>query len=521
MHRSGYAALGSGYAPIEGGAPQRHPARSAGALMAALNEIYRPSLALLTDFYELTMAAAALQSGIIGEETAFSVSFRQNPFGGGFTIAAGLDQVVEYLRRYRFDESDLAFLEAQRDGRGEPLFRDEFLEHLRRLELRLDVDAVPEGTVVFPWEPVLRVKGPVVPCLLLETPLLAILNFQTLVATKAARVCMAARGEPVLEFGLRRAQGFDGGLSASRAAYIGGCAATSNVLAGKLFGIPVRGTHSHAWVMLFDGEPEAFRAYAEAMPHNCTLLVDTYGSLEGVDHAIETGRWLRGRGGNLGGIRLDSGDLAWLSQEARKRLDAAGFADTLIVASNDLDERIIEALKVQGARIAVWGVGTRLATGAPDGALGGVYKLGAIRHPGGQWQHRVKVSDQGVKTSVPGVLQVRRYCDPGGRVSDCIYDEILGLPSEITIVDPLDHTRRRDIAPGTPGEDLLRPVFRAGELVCELPSLASCRQRAAEQLSALHPAVKRFLNPHQQPVGLEKRLFDLRAKLVLEARKLA
>ena len=488
--------------------------------MAAPADLYRPSLALLTDFYEITMAAAAWKSGIAGDEAAFTLSFRKNPFQGGFTIAAGLEPVIEYVARYRFDDSDLAYLAAQEDGRGAPLFEQGFLDHLAGLRLDIDLDAVPEGTAVFPWEPVLRVKGPIIPCMLLETPLLTLVNFQTLIATKAARVCLAAGGAPVLEFGTRRAQGFDGALSASRAAYLGGCAATSNVLAGKLFGIPVKGTHAHAWVMLFDDEREAFRAYAAAMPRNCVLLVDTYDSLEGVEHAIETGRWLRANGGELSGIRLDSGDLAWLSQEARRRLDAAGFQQTAILASNELDERIIESLREQGARIAVWGVGTRLVTGSDDGALGGVYKLGAVRRPGEAWVHRVKLSEQSGKTSVPGHLQVRRYRHDGEYLADCIYDELTGLPDRPIIVDPLDHTRRREIPAGTPGEDLLRPIFRHGELVYERPTLAACRQRTSDELALLHAGLKRFVNPHQFPAGLERNLFDLRTRLILEARGL-
>jgi nicotinate phosphoribosyltransferase len=481
---------------------------------------HRPSLALLTDFYELTMAAAAWKSGMAGEEAAFTISFRKSPFEGGFTIAAGLGPIIEHVAGYRFDDSDLVYLAAQRDGRGAPLFEPAFLDHLRRLELAIDVDAAPEGTAVFPWEPVLRVKGPVIPCMLLETPLLTLINFQTLIATKAARIYLAARGDPVLEFGLRRAQGFDGGLSASRAAYLGGCAATSNVLAGKLFGIPVKGTHAHSWVMLFDDEREAFQAYAESMPGNCVLLVDTYNTLEGVRHAIETACWLRAHGAELAGIRLDSGDLAWLSQEARRLLDAAGLERTVILASNELDERIIESLKEQGARIAVWGVGTRLVTGAGEAALGGVYKLNAVRRPGGAWIHRVKLSELSAKTSVPGLLQVRRFRSGDGHLADCIYDELSGLPSPAVIVDPLDHTRRREIPAGTPGEDLLVPVFRAGRLVYERPTLTASRQRTLGELGKLHGGVKRFVNPHQYPVGLEKGLFDLRTRLILEARGL-
>jgi nicotinate phosphoribosyltransferase len=484
-------------------------------------DLYRPSLALLTDFYELTMAAAAWKSGIAGTEAVFSVSFRKNPFAGGFTIAAGLDPVIDYLERFRFDEEDVAYLAAQRDARGAPIFDAGFLDHLRALMLTIDVDAVPEGTPVFPWEPILRVKGPVIECMLLETPLLTILNFQTLVATKSARVCLAARGEPVLEFGLRRAQGIDGGLSASRAAFVGGCAGTSNVLAGRLLGIPVKGTHAHSWVMLFDDEEEAFDAYARAMPGNCILLVDTYASLDGVRHAIATGRRLRAAGGELSGIRLDSGDLAWLSQEARRLLDEAGFERTAILASNELDEHVVASLKEQGARIVLWGIGTRLVTGAPDAALGGVYKLGAMRRPGAGWIHRVKLSEQSAKTSVPGVLQVRRFTRDGEDLADCIYDELTGVPARPTIVDPLDHTRRREIPEGTPGEDLLAPVLRAGRVACDRPPLEAVRARTLAQLARLHAGVKRFVNPHQYPVGLERNLFDLRTRLILEARGLA
>ncbi len=488
--------------------------------MSAMSDLYRPSLALLTDFYELTMAAAAWSSGVAREEAVFTVSFRKNAFGGGFMIAAGLDAVIDFVSRWRFDDSDLAYLGEQRDGEGGPLFDPGFLDMLARLEPEIDVDAVPEGTAVFPWEPVLRVTGPIVPCMLLETPLLTMTNFQTLVATKAARVSLAARGDPVLEFGLRRAHGVDGGVSASRAAYLGGCSATSNVLAGKLYGIPVKGTHAHSWVMLFDDERDAFEAYARAMPHNCVLLVDTYDSLEGVRRAIDTGRRLRERGGRLSGIRLDSGDLAWLSQEARRLLDEAGFHDTAIMASNELDETVIDSLKEQGARVTVWGVGTRLVSGAPDAALGGVYKLGAVRRPGGPWVHRVKLSEQSAKTSVPGMLQIRRFGSESGDLADCVYDELGGLPSPCVLVDPLDHTRRREIPSSTPGRDLLAPVFRRGRLVHERPSLAASRQRTLDELARLHAGVKRFVNPHQYPVGLEKGLFDLRTRLILQARGL-
>ena len=487
--------------------------------MTVPSRLYRPSLALLTDFYELTMAAAAFRSGHSEKEAVFTLAFRKSPFAGGFTVAAGLAQAVDFIEHYRFDEEDLSFLAAQHGADGKPLFDAPFLELLRRLELDVDVDAMPEGTVAFPQEPLVRVKGPVIPCMLLETALLTLVNFQSLVATKAARVSIAARGEPVLEFGLRRAQGIDGGLAASRAAYIGGCASTSNTLAARIFGIPASGTHAHSWVMLFDDEQQAFEAYAHALPGNCVFLVDTYDSLAGVRKAIDVGRWLRAQGKELVGIRLDSGDLAWLSIEARRILDEAGFQKAIIFGSNELDETIIQSLKDQGARIAAWGVGTRLVTGADDSALGGVYKLGAVRDgPSAPWRHRVKISEQSTKTTIPGVLQVRRYGDARGFLADVIWDELTGLPEAPLIVDPFDPTRRREIAAGTPGEDLLVPIFRGGRRVYEPPPLAASRARAAEQLAGFHQGVKRFVNPHRFPVGLERGLYDLRTKLVLDAR---
>jgi nicotinate phosphoribosyltransferase len=487
--------------------------------MPVPSSLYRPSLALLTDFYELTMAYAAWKTGIERKEASFALSFRTNPFRGGFSVAAGLEHAIDFVAHCRFTDEDVAFLAEQRGVDGEPLFDRAFLDHLRALEMDVDVDAVPEGTVVFPNEPLVRITGGVLPAMLLETALLTIVNFQTLIATKAARVCLAARGDPVLEFGLRRAQGIDGGLAASRAAYVGGCAATSNTLAGKLYGIPVKGTHAHSWVMLHGDEREAFMQYARALPGNCVFLVDTYGSLSGIDHAIEVGRWLRTQGKELVGIRLDSGDLAWLSIRAREKLDAAGFPRAAILGSNELDEHIIQSLKDQGARIAVWGVGTRLVTGQEDAALGGVYKLGAVRAgPGAPWEPRVKVSEQVAKTTIPGVLQVRRFVRHGEFLADAVFDEPTGLPSPCVIIDPVDPTRRREIENGTKGEDLLVPIFRRGRQVYAPPPLSDVRSRTAAQLARLHAGVKRFVNPHQFPVGLERGLYDLRLRLVLETK---
>jgi nicotinate phosphoribosyltransferase len=479
------------------------------------------NLALLTDLYQLTMAQGYFLSGRADDQAVFHLFFRKPPFGSGYTVACGLAEVVGYLDGLAFGSDEVDYLATLRGDDEQPLFVERFLERLRGLTLHVDVDAMPEGTVVFGQEPLVRVRGPILEAQLLETTLLTLVNFQSLIATKAARVALAAGGDPVIEFGLRRAHGVDGGLSASRAAYIGGCSATSNVLAGKRFGIPVRGTHAHSWVMSFESEPEAFAAWAEAMPNNTVFLVDTYDTLTGVRHAIEAGRALRARGFRMAGIRLDSGDLAWLSIEARKMLDAAGFADTTIVASNDLDEHIIESLKHQGAAVGVWGVGTRLVTGYDQPSLGGVYKLSAVRPAsGGPWRHRVKLSEQVAKVSTPGVQQVRRFRDPdsGLFVADVIYDEELGVSAPPALVDPLDPLRRRTLPDSLPWEDLLVPVLRAGRLTYHPPPASEARARTLTQLGGLSPSSRRLRNPHEYPVGLEVRLAELRARLVLEAR---
>lgn len=481
--------------------------------------LYGQSLALLTDLYQLTMAYGYWKLGVGEREAVFHLSFRKHPFNSGFTIACGLHAVIDYLRSLRFDDSDVQYLGGLTGNDGRPLVEPAFLDHLRSMRFACDVDAVPEGTVVFPHEPLVRVRGPILQAQIIETPLLTLTNFQTLIATKSARICLAARGEPVLEFGLRRAQGIDGGVSASRAAYVGGAAATSNLLAGKLFGIPVRGTHAHSWVMSFNTELEAFAAYADVLPNNGVFLVDTYDTLQGVRHAVEVGRKLRARGHEMIGVRLDSGDLAWLSIEARRILDEGGFPGAKILASNDLDEHIINSLKEQGARIGVWGVGTKLATAYDQPALGGVYKLAAVRDAEGRWQYKLKLSEQAAKISTPGVLQVRRYRNPAGEfIADAIYDEELGLTEPVTIIDPLDPTRRRVIEPDAAHEDLLVPVFRAGRLVYDPPTLDAVRARVQQQLAGFHAGVKRFVNPHQYPVGLERRLHELKTDLVLKAR---
>lgn len=477
---------------------------------------------MLTDLYQLTMAQAYFAAGLQSTEACFHLYFRENPFDGGFTLACGLEQAVEWLSEWRVHDDELAYLEGLTGNDGAPLFSAEFLESLAQMRFDADVDAVPEGTVVFPREPLMRVTGKLPVCQLVETALLNTVNFQSLVATKAARCRLAAHDDTLLEFGLRRAQGPDGGLSASRAAYVGGFDATSNVLAGQRFGIPVAGTHAHSWVMAFDSEIEAFEAYARAMPNNVTLLIDTYDTLEGARRAVEVGRRLRERGHRLAAVRIDSGDLAWLSVRVRSILDEAGFADTRIVASNELDEHLIASLKEQGARIDVWGVGTRLVTGWEQPALGGVYKLAAVRRPGGAWSPRVKVSEQTAKATAPGIQAVRRYRrDDGTLAGDMIYDELNRPAHAAEMVDPADSTRRKRFGTSHSAEELLVPVLREGRRVYELPALPDIRDRAHAQVAELDPSLKRFLNPHVYPVGLERGLNDLRTALVLRSRGIA
>lgn len=478
------------------------------------------SLALLTDLYQLTMAYAHWQAGTADREAVFHLFFRKHPFQGGFTVTCGQQPALDYLEAFRLSADDVAYLRTLTGNDGNPLFEPAFLAALADLRLDVEVDAVAEGTVLFPHEPILRVRGPILQCQLLETALLNLLNFQTLIATKAARIRLAAGDDPVLEFGLRRAQGVDGALAASRAAFIGGCDATSNVLAGKLYGIPVRGTHAHSWVMAFDSEREAFETYAAALPNNCVFLVDTYDTLRGVQQAIETGLRLRERGHELAGVRLDSGDLAWLSAEARKLLDAAGFEKAAIVASNDLDERLIKSIKEQGARVSVWGVGTKLATAYDQPALGGVYKLSALRAPGEGWQPKLKLSEQAVKISNPGIQQIARFSHQGQFVGDALWNELEPPPAEVTIVDPVDATRQKAFDATLEREDLLVPAFRAGRRVTAAEPLHDARKRVQSQLARFHDGVKRFDNPHSYPVGLERGLHELKTRLIRAARNI-
>lgn len=489
--------------------------------MHPITDLYRHRLTLLTDLYQLTMAYGYWKSGTSNKEAVFNMFFRKMPFASGFALACGLTYVIDFLHNFGFGEDDVAYLGTLQGNDGKPLFEPGFLDYLRDVKFSCDVDAVSEGTAIFSQEPILRVTGPIIQCQLLETTLLNIINFQTLIATKAARIKEAAGDRPVLEMGLRRAQGIDGALTASWAAHIGGCDTTSNVLAGKVYGIPLKGTHAHSWVMSFDSELEAFQEYAKAMPNNCVFLVDTYDTLQGVHHAIEVGRTLKAEGHTLVAIRLDSGDLAYLSQSARKMLDDAGFHDTAILATNDLDENIMASLNLQDAPISLWGVGTKLITAYDQPALGGVYKLSAVRQPGGKWQPKLKLSEQSVKISTPGIQQIRRFEQNGSYIGDAIFDELSPPEGDCTIVDPFDMTRRKIFAAGTKHKDLLLPIFRQGKQVYQAPDLATIRQHAQAELASLHSGIKRLLHPHQYPVGLDLHLHDLRTKLILEARGVA
>lgn len=472
--------------------------------------------AMLTDLYEITMAQCYWEQGKLDTQACFYSFYRENPFSGGYGVMCGTDQIASVIDGYGFTSEDIDYLSSLNTQAGTPMFDEGFLRWLEGLELTVDIDTVAEGSVVFPREPLVRVTGPLLQCQLLEPAILNGVNFQTLIATKAARVCRAAEGRPVSEFGLRRAQGPNGALSSSRAAYIGGCASVANVLAGKMYDIPISGTHAHSWVMSFPDELSAFRAYAASMPDNCILLVDTYDVEQGVRNAIVVAGELEAAGHKLLAIRIDSGDLAWLSKKARAMLDEAGFPDVGIILSNDLDEYTISSLNEQDAQYTGLGVGTHLASAYDQPALGGVYKLSAIKEKGDvEWQPRMKISEQLYKRTIPGILDVRRYIDGNGMFAgDLIYDVNDGVADAAVIVDPLDPTRRKLVE----GEfmTLLQPFARSGRLVEGIDlSARSARMRCEEHLSRLDDSIKRFLNPHEYPCGIKRSLFNKRNELVI------
>jgi len=462
---------------------------------------------LLTDLYELTMLAGYFDEGMCARPAVFDLFFRSTPFMGSYAVFAGLEPALHYLRGLRFAAEDLAYLQSL------GIFKPAFLEFLRTFRFRGRIVAPAEGTVVFANEPLLTVEGNLAEAQFVETALLNIVNFQTLVATKAARLTRAAGAGVVVEFGLRRAQGPDGGISEARAAYVGGVRSTSNVRAGQLFGIPVKGTHAHSWVMAFPDELSAFRAYAECFPDSCILLVDTYDTLEsGLPNAITVARELRARGHEIVGVRLDSGDLAYLSKEARRMFDEAGFPGAKIVASNELDEHVIHSIRSEGGRIDIYGVGTRLATcaGEGGGALGGVYKLVRFEET-----PRLKTTSDIAKATLPDRKRVLRALRPDGRFEMdilCLEGEEPGCGD--LVYDPTNPSRHKAIPAGVALEDIRRPVMEGGKIVPPLPSLEAMADRCADQLGRLPDGCLRLTNPHRYKVAMSAGLHELRNRLM-------
>jgi len=468
-----------------------------------------PVHALMTDLYQLTMLAGYHDQGIAEKPACFDLFFRTPPFAGSYAVFAGLAPALDYLEHLRFSAADLAYLKSL------GIFKPGFLDTLAGFRFRGQVSSPPEGTVVFPQEPLLTVEASLAEAQFVETALLNIINFQTLVATKAARVVRAAGNGTVLEFGLRRAQGPDGALSVARAAYIGGVRSTSNLQAGQRFDIPVKGTHAHSWIMAFPDELSAFRAYAESFPDSCILLVDTYDTLKsGIPNAITVAGELRAQGHELFGVRLDSGDLAYLSKETRRRFDAAGFPQVRIVASNELDEHVIHSIRDEGGCIDIYGVGTRLATcaGEGGGALGGVYKL--VESNG---KPAMKMTSDIAKSTLPGRKQVFRSCDRQGRFSG----DIICLPEERpaagdTVYDPLNPSRNRILDPGLQFEPLQRQVMIDGKSAVPAESLDALADRCSGQLDRLPEGSLRLFNPHRYKVSINQGLHELRERLIRE-----
>jgi nicotinate phosphoribosyltransferase len=469
--------------------------------------------ALLTDFYELTMAAAYLAQGKAADTATFDLYYRRNPFKGGYSIAAGLENAVCSVVEEKFSNDDLSYLRSLKSSAGSSAFSEDFLRYLVSYKFNGRIRAIPEGTVVFPNEPILQVSGNLIECQIVETILLCHINFQTLVATKAARVWEAANRGTVVEFGLRRAQGPDGALSACRAAFIGGVDATSNVLGAALLGIPPRGTHAHSWVQSFTSELEAFRSYANSFPDECILLVDTYDTLKsGVPNAIRIAKELERQGHRLQGIRIDSGDLAFLSRRARHMLDEASLSYVKIVASNELDEYIISDILAQGGRIDIWGVGTNLVTGSGEGggALGGIYKM--VEQNG---LPKIKLSANPEKMTNPGLKKVVRFYDEENLMdADALAEESEDATScEVLIVDPNNPLRRKRLNSERRIE-LLTPIVEAGKIVYDFPSLERIRARRKEQLAQLHDTHKRLHNPHEYKVGLTYALWRQKEQML-------
>lgn len=473
------------------------------------------NLTLLTDLYQLTMMQGYFKNKN-NDTVVFDAFYRTNPSGNGFAIAAGLEQVIDYLKNLRFSKEDVDYL------RSLGIFDEDFLDYLADFRFTGSVYAIPEGTVVFPREPLIKVIAPIMEAQLVETAILNIINHQSLIATKAARVVYAAKGDAIMEFGLRRAQGPDAGIYGARAAMIGGCAGTSNVLTGQMFQVPVLGTHAHSWIMSFPDEYTAFKKYSELYPNACTLLVDTYDTLKsGVPNAIRVFKEMRDANIPLTkyGIRLDSGDLAYLSKKARKMLDEAGFTDATISASSDLDETLIDSLKAQGAAIDSWGVGTNLITSKDQPAFGGVYKLAAIQNADGTFTPKIKLSENTAKVTNPGNKTIYRIYDKeSGKINAdliCLADEKFDESKDLRIFDPAETWKKTKYKAGTyEMRELLVQVFDKGTCVYDSPSVMEMRDYCRKEQETLWNESRRLVNPHEVYVDLSDKLYAMKAELL-------
>ena len=472
-------------------------------------EVKGENLTMLCDFYEFTMSNGYFQNGFYKKNVYFDVFFRKVPDNGGFAIAAGLEQVIDYIKNLHFDEEDINYL------RSRGIFDEKFLDYLKDFKFSGDIYAIPEGTPVFPNEPVMTVKAPAIEAQLIETFVLLTLNHQTLIATKANRIVRAAQGKTVIEFGSRRAQGASGAVDGARAAYIGGCVGTACTLTEQLYGVPAGGTMAHSWIQMFDSEYDAFKTYCELYPDNPTLLVDTYNTLKsGIPNAIKVFKEvLLPKGKTEFSIRLDSGDISYLSKKARKMLDEAGLENCKIVASNALDEYLIRDLMMQGAKVDTFGVGERLITSSSSPVFGGVYKLVAVENEGGEIVPKIKVSENTTKITNPHFKKIYRYYDneSGKALADelCVYDEFVDSSKPHTIFDPNATWKTKTITDFT-AKELLVPVFKNGECVYESPSIQKIADYCREQIDLLWDEVKRFENPHTYYVDLSKKLYEIK-----------
>ena len=473
-----------------------------------------------TDFYNLTMAYGYWCNNLHNTQSLYHFTFRRNPFDGGFIVCAGLENAMKYLLDLDPpSEESIAFLRNQKDSKRNPLFKHEFIDFLSTMDFKdCRIYAIREGTVVFPMEPIVRVEGPIIKCQLLETMFLNIIGFQSLIATKAARVCLAAGDDEVIELGMRHAHGIDGALSASRAAFIGGCRGTSNVMAGHIYGIQNKGTQSHSWVTFFEDEQQAFKAYSDFFTDN-TFLVDTYSTVKGVENAIKIGNELKNQGKHFGAIRLDSGDLSFLSIKAREILHKAGFKHTKIIASNELDEHIITSIKQEGCAIDCWGVGTKLVTGYNTAAASCVYKLAAVKKKGKKnWQPKMKLSEQKEKISLSGKQQVKRYYDKknGVYAYDMIVNEFIDIKGREMVYDNAIVKINQDFEV----YNLLEPIFDNGKLVYKFPQIYEIQHFLKKELGRLPTSLKRFINPDYYTIGIERGFYKQHSEIIKKLRVL-